>query len=457
MGSLLKVYVHGADPRVSFGQGDASASGFGADSGAMNEPRITIAKHYYSSGNVGFGFSPSDARHHCHIIGKTGSGKTALLRNLILQHIAQGHGVGVIDPHGDLVESLLEAIPPERTRDLLYFHPGDRDHPVGLNPLAGVLPAQRPLIVSGIIEALKNLWPDSWGPRMEYILQNAISALLHVENASLLGINRLLTDAAYRRWVVRQVTDPFVRKFWEEEYESYDARFRREAIAPIQNKLGQFCLHPLVRNVLGQVKARLSLSHVMEHSQIFLANLSKGQLGADKSALIGSLLVSQFQAAAMARATLPEEERKDFFLFIDEFQHFTTEAFASLLAEARKYRLNLTLSHQYLDQLSEPVRTALFGNVGSTICFRVGYRDAEWLCEEFEQTYSATQFLELGRFAILARLTRDNQQDPPIRGRTYPPIEGVFSDREKLIRVSRERFGMPREVIEDKLHRWLNS
>ena len=423
----------------------------------MNESRITIARHYYSSGNAGFGFSPSDARHHCHILGKTGSGKTALLRNLILQHIAQGHGVGVIDPHGDLVEGLLEMIPPERTRDVLYFHPSDQEHPVGFNPLAGVEPAQRPLIVSGIVEALRNLWPDSWGPRMEYILQNAIAALLHVENSSLLGINRLLTDAAYRRWVVRQVTDPFVRKFWEEEYESYDARFRREAIAPIQNKLGQFCLHPLVRNVLGQVKARVSLPHVMEHSQIFLANLSKGQLGTDKSALLGSLLVSQFQAAAMARAALPEEERKDFFLFIDEFQHFTTEAFASLLAEARKYRLNLTLSHQYLDQLSEPVRTALFGNVGSTICFRVGYRDAEWLSEEFEQTYSATQFLELGRFELFARLTQGNQQHPPIRGRSYPPVEGVFNDRNKLIRVSRERFGMPREVIEEKLRRWLNS
>lgn len=423
----------------------------------MNESRITIARHYYSSGNAGFGFSPSDARHHCHILGKTGSGKTALLRNLILQHIAQGHGVGVIDPHGDLVEGLLEMIPPERTRDVLYFHPSDQEHPVWFNPLAGVEPAQRPLIVSGIVEALRNLWPDSWGPRMEYILQNAIAALLHVENSSLLGINRLLTDAAYRRWVVRQVTDPFVRKFWEEEYESYDARFRREAIAPIQNKLGQFCLHPLVRNVLGQVKARVSLPHVMEHSQIFLANLSKGQLGTDKSALLGSLLVSQFQAAAMARAALPEEERKDFFLFIDEFQHFTTEAFASLLAEARKYRLNLTLSHQYLDQLSEPVRTALFGNVGSTICFRVGYRDAEWLSEEFEQTYSATQFLELGRFELFARLTQGNQQHPPIRGRSYPPVEGVFNDRNKLIRVSRERFGMPREVIEEKLRRWLNS
>lgn len=423
----------------------------------MSDCFLSIGIRDPSAGNTGVGFRVSDARHHLYVMGKTGSGKTVLLRNLILQLLVHGHGIGVLDPHGDMVESLLDVIPKERSGELIHFHPGDGSYPLGLNPLSGVESAQRPLVVSGVLEALKNLWPDSWGPRMEYILQNTVAALLHAENTSLLGVNRMLVDNNYRRWVVNQVSDPFIREFWEKEYAGYDARFRREAIAPIQNKLGQFCLHPLVRNVIGQVKARVSISQVMDRGQIFLANLSKGQLGADKVGLLGSLLVSQFQTAAMARSKIPEEMRRDFFLVIDEFQNFTTEAFASILAEARKYRLNLILSHQYLDQLSEPVRNAVFGNVGSMVCFRPGYRDAVAMADEFEQTYRPSQFLELGRFRVFARLMAEGQQEPPVRLRTHPPVEGRFSNRDRLVRASRERFGMPREVIEDKLSRWLRD
>jgi type IV secretory pathway TraG/TraD family ATPase VirD4 len=321
-----------------------------------------------------FGISRIDARQHVYVIGKTGSGKTTLLRNLILQHITQGHGMGLIDPHGDLAEELLHHIPPSRAEHLCYFNPGDLEFPMGLNLLANVAPDDRHLVASGVVSAFKSIWHDSWGPRLEYILYNAISALLECENATLLGVNRMLTDDRYRAWVIRQIKDPFLRSFWAEEYEGYDPRFRREAIAPIQNKIGQFLLNPVVRNILGQVKSKVSIPFIMDQSRPFIANLSKGNLGQDKANLLGSLLATQVQLVAMARARFPEDERRDFHLFVDEFQNFSTDTFAAILAEARKYRLCLTLSHQYIDQLSLPIRQAVFGNVGTLIAFRVGRR-----------------------------------------------------------------------------------
>jgi len=284
-----------------------------------------------------------------------------------VQHITAGHGVGLIDPHGDLAEELLDHIPPSRADHLVYFHPGDLDFPVGLNLLANVASDDRHLVASGIVGAFKGIWRESWGPRLEYLLYNAIAALLDCENTTLLGVNRLLTDDTYRAWVVRQVRDPFIRDFWATEFAAYDERFRREAIAPIQNKLGQFLLNPVIRNILGQVKNKVSIPFVMDNERLFIANLSKGRLGHDKANLLGSLLTTQFQLAAMARTNQPEHERRDFYLFIDEFQNFSTDAFAAILAEARKYRLCLTLSHQYVDQLALPIRQAVFGNVGTLI------------------------------------------------------------------------------------------
>jgi type IV secretory pathway TraG/TraD family ATPase VirD4 len=246
------------------------------------------------------------------------------------------------------------------------------EFPVALNLLANVPKEERPLVASGIVGAFKSIWPDSWGPRMEYILYNAIAALLDCQNTSLLGVNRMLTDDKYRAWVIRQIKDPFIKEFWEDEYARYDERFRREAIAPIQNKLGQFLLNPVIRNILGQVKCKVSFSHIMDNQRIFIANLAKGKIGHDKANLLGSLLTTQFQLAAMRRASQPEHERRDFYLFIDEFQNFTTDSFAAILAEARKYRLCLTLSHQYIDQIPLPIRQAVFGNVGTLFSFRVG-------------------------------------------------------------------------------------
>src|SRR5262245_45633426 len=253
-----------------------------------------------------FGISTTDQRQHIYIIGKTGSGKTTLLRNLMIQHIAFGHGVGLIDPHGDLAEEILHHIPPTRADHAVYFNPGDLEFPIGLNVLANVAPDHRHLVASGVVNAFKGIWRDSWGPRLEYILYNAVAALLDCRNATLLGVSRMLTDDAYREKVIRQIKDPFIKAFWAEEYAGYDERFRREAIAPIQNKLGQFLMNPVIRNILGQVKNKVSIPFVMDHGRLFIANLSKGHLGNEKANLLGSLLITQFQLGAMARSNVPE-------------------------------------------------------------------------------------------------------------------------------------------------------
>lgn len=440
-----------SDTKAEFRQG------FGAGFGVMSELTIYIGHRHGWGSEIPFGILPADARHHCYVIGKTGSGKTTLLRNLILQHIVHGHGVAVIDPHGDLAEDLLNHIPPGRADHLVYFNPGDLEFPIGLNLLSNVPPDERPLVASGIVSAFKSIWRDSWGPRMEYILYNAIAALLDCPNTSLLGAGRIFTDPEYRRWVVKQVRDPFLRDFWTNEFESYDPRFMREAIAPIQNKLGQFLQSPVVRNILGQVKSKVSIPFVMDDSRIFIANLSKGKLGHDKANLLGSLLTTQFQLAAMARASQPEEERRDFFLFIDEFHNFSTDSFASILAEARKYRLNLTLSHQYIDQLSLPVRQAVFGNVGTLISFRVGHTDAEVLASEFGSDFLPENFANLSRYETLVRLHQDGETKQPFRARTLRPVGTDAGRPAKLAARSRERFATPRAQVEQRLRRWMSA
>jgi hypothetical protein len=422
-----------------------------------DEPVILIGEREGWGDPRPFGIAPADERQHIYIIGKTGSGKTTLLRNLIIQHIAHGYGVGVIDPHGDLAEELLHHIPPKRADHLVYFNPGDLEFPISLNVLVNVASDDRHLVASGVISAFKGIWRDSWGPRLEYILYNAVSALLDCRNATLLGVNRMLTDGRFRAKVIRQIKDPFIRSFWAEEYEGYDERFKREAIAPIQNKIGQFLLNPVVRNILGQVKTKVSIPLIMDNGRLFIANLSKGTLGHEKANLLGSLLTTQFQLAAMARSNRPEAERRDFFLFIDEFQNFSTDAFASILAEARKYRSCLILSHQYIDQLPLPIRQAVFGNVGTLISFRVGHADAEVLQKEFGNEFPASAIADLDRYQAIVKLLQDGTSRVPFRARMLPPLENRVGRKDKLIARSRERFAMKRAIIEDKLNRWMDS
>jgi len=404
-----------------------------------------------------FGISRADQRQHTYIIGKTGSGKTTLLRNLILQHIAHGHGVGLIDPHGDLAEELLHHIPPHRADHLVYFNPGDLEFPIGMNLLANVPPDNRHLVASGIVSAVKGIWRDSWGPRLEYILYNAVSALLDCENVTLLGVNRMLIDERYREKIIGQIKDPFIRTFWAEEYAGYDERFKREAVAPIQNKLGQYLLNPVIRNILGQVKSKVSIPFVMNNERLFIANLSKGRLGHDKANLLGSLLVTQFQLAAMERSNIPENDRRDFYLFIDEFQNFSTDAFASILAEARKYRLCLILSNQYIDQLSLSVRQAVFGNVGTIISFRVGHTDAEVMEKEFGKTFTVNMLADLQRYEAVVKVLENGTSKMPFLAKMFGPFQHPVGRPEKLVARSRERFATPRAVIEDKLNRWAKS
>ncbi len=421
----------------------------------MSNSTIYIGHRSGWGGDSLFGIQAEDARHHTYIIGKTGSGKTTLLRNMIIQHLYHGSGLALLDPHGDLADELLDHFPTSRADDLVYFNPSDLDFPIGLNLLANVPSDDRHLVASGITAALKSIWRDSWGPRMEYILYNALAALLDCRNTSLLGVNRMLTDAEYRAWVIRQVKDPFVRNFWAEEFAGYDPRFVREAIAPIQNKIGQFLMNPPIRNILGQVRTKIDFRFMMDTGRVFIANLSKGKLGADKANLLGSLLTTQFQLAAMSRADTPETERRDFHLFIDEFHNFTTDSFAAILAEARKYRLCLTLSHQYIDQLSPEARQAVFGNTGTMIAFRIGHTDAELLAKEFANTFITGQFVELDRYQIFIRLLENGAPSTPFPAKTLPALDHPHTRRHKLIQRSRERFATRRVIVEEKLSRWL--
>jgi hypothetical protein len=422
-----------------------------AESAIMNNGVIQIGTREGYGHQLPFGVPLPDMRQHVYIIGKTGSGKTTLLRNMIVQHIEAGHGVGLIDPHGDLAESLLDSIPRSRSHQVVYFNPSDLEFPIALNLLANVPKDERPLVASGIVGAFKSIWHESWGPRMEYILYNSVAALLDCRNTSLLGVNRLLTDEIYRERVIRQIEDPFIKEFWEYEYAGYDERFQREAIAPIQNKLGQFLLNPVIRNILGQVERKVSFPVLMDNQWLFIANLSKGKIGPDKANLLGSLLVTQFQLAAMRRAEQEENQRQDFFLFIDEFQNFTTDAFASLLAEARKYRLSLVLSHQYVDQLPLPIRQAVFGNAGTLISFRVGATDADVLEKEFGRSHVARQFADLEKFEVIARLLEHGTNLEPFKGKTSRPIFTRSGRRNKLIRHSRRQFAIPRQIVEFRL------
>jgi TraM recognition site of TraD and TraG/Type IV secretion-system coupling protein DNA-binding domain len=406
-------------------------------------------------GTESFGLCRADRRQHVYAVGKTGTGKTTLLRNLILQDIYAGNGVGVIDPHGDLAQDILDHIPRWRTDDVVYFDPADLEYPVGFNLLQRVPLERRHRIASGLISAMRAIWRDSWGPRLEYILYAAVAALLDCENVSILGIQRMLVDRRYRRWVVEQVRDPLVRSFWVDEFDHYDIRYMREAIAPVQNKVGQLLMSPPVRNVLGQVKRKVDPRFMMDNRRIFIANLSKGQVGEDKANLLGSVLVTSFELAALERVDVPEERREDFFLYIDEFHNFTTDSFATILSEARKYRLCLTLSHQYLDQIHERIRKAVFGNIGTMVSFRVGESDAQMLSNEYGNVYTPAQFSSLDNYEVLVKLLSGGQVADPFRGMTHPPLELRSGRRDRVVRSSREKYASRRDLVEEKIDRWM--
>jgi CxxC-x17-CxxC domain-containing protein len=405
-----------------------------------------------------FGIKTDDRRRHVYIIGKTGMGKTALLENMAIQDIQSGHGMAFIDPHGEASDNLLNFVPSERINDVIYFNPSDMDFPIGFNIMESIGVDQRHLVNSGLMGVFKKIWPDVWSARMEYILSNSILALLEYPGSTLLSVNRMLSDPEFRQKVVNRVTDPVIKSFWTKEFSRYTQRYETEATAAVQNKIGQFISNPLMRNIIGQSKSSIDIRRAMDEGKILILNLSKGKIGEDNSLLMGALLITRLQLAAMSRVDTPEEQRKDFFLYVDEFQNFATEAFVNILSEARKYRLSLILGHQYIAQMDETVRDAVFGNVGTLVAFRVGAEDAEYLEKEFSPEIFATDFVNLAKYNIYLKLMIDGISSRPFSAQTLLPFEqSEESNREKIIKVSRERYGMPKSVIEEKIIAWIGE
>jgi CxxC-x17-CxxC domain-containing protein len=407
-----------------------------------------------------FGIRRKDRRQHMYVIGKTGTGKSTLLENLITQDIANGEGVCVVDPHGELVETVLQKIPEERLQDVVYFNPADPDSHMGFNILEIPDPQYKHLVASGLMGIFTKIWAGVWSARMEYILNNCILALLDNPGSTLLGIPRLLTDVNYRQEILKNVHDPVVKGFWMNEFEQWQERFRNEAIAPIQNKVGQFLSTALIRNIVGQSTSTLNIFDIMNTKKIFLVNVSKGRIGEDNSALLGAMIITKIQLHAMERVRIPEDQRQDFYLYVDEFQNFATDAFANILSEARKYRLNLTMAHQYIGQLvtdvSTKVRDAVFGNVGTMIIFRVGATDAEFLEKEFEPEFEIQDLVNIPNYHIYLKLMVGGVTCRPFSAETLAPFKVRSSPEliEQIIETSRAKYGRPRSVVEEDIRRW---
>jgi len=387
------------------------------------------------------GINTKDRRRHIYIIGKTGTGKSTLIANMAIDDIRRDRGIGIIDPHGDLTEAVLDYIPKRRVNDVVYLEPFDQDRPFNLNILEVRNYEQKHLVASGIVSIFKKLYGNSWGPRLEYILRNVILTLLEIEGATLYDALRLMSDSKYRGKVLEKVQDAVLLNFWHKEFDRMQDRQQTEAIAPIQNKLGQFVTAPMVRNIIAHPKSSIDLVDIMDSGKILLLNLSQGKLGEDNAALLGAMFITQIQIAAMGRSFVKEEERHDFFLYVDEFQNFATSSFVKILSEARKYRLALTLANQYIDQLEEEVRNAIFGNAGTLISFVVGARDATILSKEFGSIYSDSDLVGLGKFEVVMKISVDNTMSAPFPARTLPPPSLKNDNREKIIKLSKEKYG----------------
>lgn len=404
-----------------------------------------------------FGIKKEDRRRHTYVIGKTGMGKSTLLLNMIIQDIQQGNGVAVFDPHGDLVEHVLDYIPSKRVNETIYFNPADTKNPIAFNPLYNPHNIPKHLVASGIVQVFKKIWIDSWGPRLEYILRNAILALLEQPGNTFLAVPRLLIDDIFRNKIIKQVKDPVVRNFWAVEYEQYPKVFKTETISPIQNKVGQFLSTSLMRNILGQTKTKFDLLNVMDSSKILLLNLAKGKIGEDNSSLLGSLILSQLWIAAQRRASMPEEYRKDFYLYIDELQSFATDEFPTILAEARKYRLNIAgMANQFISQLPENLTSAILGNVGTIISFCLGSEDAERIAEELIPVFTAEHLQNLPAYYTYLKLSIDGVTSEPFSAMTLPVQDKRrIVNSEKIISQSRQRYSMQNTQIEIRINQWI--
>ena len=387
--------------------------------------------------------SREERERHVYIVGKSGSGKSTTLFNLAMHDIYAGEGAAVIDPHGDLADAILDAMPPERTHDVCYLNVADTQFPVGFNPLADVATERQALAAAGVVSAFKHLWSDSWGPRLEHFLYNGVAALLASPRATLIDLPRMYIDDDFRERVVDRVKDPIIARFWRQEFASYDQRFQAEAAAPILNKVGQIAASPVLRNILGQTSPKFDLSYAMNNRKILISNLAKGQIGEQASNLLGSLLVSHLQLVAMARSELAPESRVPFFVHIDEFQNFSTDAFASLLSESRKFGTHFCLANQYLEQIAMNVRAAVLGNAGTLMVFRVSSNDAELLAPEFHPL-PANELSD--QWPYRAWLRRSDSDQRPVD--LEPPLFPSRRRKQKVIAQSRRNFGRERGALE---------
>ncbi len=421
--------------------------------------KITFFAQTNSRGNnTPFGIKRKDRARHMYVIGKTGMGKSTMLENMAIQDIRNGEGMAFIDPHGSTADRIMEYIPEHRIKDVLYFAPFDMDYPVAFNVMEDVGYDKRHLVVSGLLSAFRKIWVDAWSARMEYILSNVLLALLEYDGSTLLDVNRMLINKNFRKKVVDNIKDPTVRAFWVEEFANYTDRYTQDATPAIQNKVGQFTSNPLIRNIVGQPKSSFDIRQMMDDKKILIINLSKGRMGEVNATLLGSMLVTKIYLAAMSRADVPAATLAvlpPFYLYVDEFQNFANESFSDILSEARKYKLNLIIAHQYVEQMEEEVRDAVFGNVGTTVTFRVGPFDAETLEKVFEPQFTATDLVNLGFAQIYLTLMIDGVGSPPFSATTLKPFDPPPQQFvEAVIANSRAQFGKPRAEVEEAIKVW---
>ena len=404
---------------------------------------------------IEFGIKKEDRRRHLYIIGKTGMGKSKMLELLIKSDIEKNHGVILLDPHGDLLKNVCNYIPQERRKDVIYFNPADTEYPIGFNPLANVNSfEEKQNIVNGFVSIFKKFFGLNWNERFEHVLRYTTLALLDSPRANILGIPRMLTDNLFRQKVISYIKDPLVKKFWSTEFASWNEQFAGEAIVPIINKIGQFTANPAIRHIIGQTESAFSLSDIMDNGKILLANLSIGSLGEENSALLGSMLVTKIWQAAIARADTPEEKRKDVYLYVDEFQNFATSAFANILSEARKYRLNLTVAHQYMQQLPHEVLSTIFGNVGNIVSFRVGGEDALILQKEFEPVFSVNDFLNLDMQNFFIKMSIAGQVAKPFSAQSIYLPKAEQEQSHIIAEDSRRSFAKSKKEVEKEIEDW---
>ncbi|MBI5140252.1 MAG: type IV secretion system DNA-binding domain-containing protein [Candidatus Vogelbacteria bacterium] len=426
-----------------------------------NKDVTYFAEADFRNKGVRFGIKSLDRTRHFYVIGKTGFGKSTLLENMTIQDIDNNNGVGYMDPHGKSAELFLDYIPKERIKDVIYFAPHDMEYPFAFNVMEDVGKDQRHLVANGLMAAFKKIWPDVWSARMEYISTNIILALLEYPDSTMLGVNRMLSDKAYRNKVVAYITDPSVKSFWVDEYAKYGEKLMAEASASIQNKFGQFISNPLIRNILGQPKSTFNLRDVMDGKKILIMNLSKGQMGEINANLIGGMLITKIYLAAMSRAgdsAEAQDKLPPFYFFVDEFQSFVNESFKDILSEARKYKLALTIAHQYIEQVPEEVRNAVFGNVGTLVTFRVGPLDAEMFEKVFTPKFLAADLVNLGFAQIYLTLMIDGVGSQPFSAKTMGPIKKPdVSYRQEVIDHSRKTYAKPRAEVEADIAKWYAS